>query len=141
MNKTIILNYLAKKFNLKNDNEKAKIFSIEDVIKIAKDIDFIRKSIGHLPKNKRQRLIDLSNLNKIERFVYSSFYNFYMKKKRKESENEEFKGKINAKIIKKYISVYYSNYHFTKSTDKMISKMRHKAYYDFSKNNLKIKGD
>ncbi len=81
MNKTIILNYLAKKFNLKNDNEKAKIFSIEDVIKIAKDIDFIRKSIGHLPKNKRQRLIDLSNLNKIERFVYSSFYNFYMKKK------------------------------------------------------------
>lgn len=133
MNKKVILNFIIKKFQLKKDDiidENIKIFSILDILRIAKDTNFIRKSICHLPKSKKQMLIDLSFLNKIERFVYSSYYNFYMKKDYEIESGNEFNKKLTASIIKNHIKTYYKNYRFTKNTNKMIDKMRHKAYYD-----------
>ncbi|MHB1647032.1 MAG: hypothetical protein ACYCSW_11110 [bacterium] len=135
MNKKVVVNYIFKKFKIKDIHDNKKIFSIEDVLILSNDVIFVRKLIQHLPKKKRTMFIDSAFLSKVERFVYSTFYNFYRQKKHEESENMEFKGKMTAKIIKNYLKTYYSDYRFSKNTNKMINKMRHKAYYDvFIKN-------
>jgi len=126
MNKKVVSNYIAEKFNLKDDiNIDEKIFSVSDILTLAKDINFVRKTIQHLSKQKRQELVNLSHLSKIQRFVYSTYFNFYMKKISNNS-----KKKITAKIIRNYIKTYYPQYKFNQNTNKMINKMRRKAYYD-----------
>jgi len=125
VNKKVISNYISKKFNLKDDiNIDEKIFSVSDILTLAKDINFVRKTIQHLSRQKRQELVNLSHLSKMQRFVYSTYFNFYMKK------TNNSKKKITIKIIRNYIKTYYPQYKFNQNTNKMIYKMRRKAYYD-----------
>ncbi|MHB1545050.1 MAG: hypothetical protein ACYCSB_04755 [bacterium] len=132
MNEKVVLNYIIKKFQLLNDDidENQKIFSIADILRLAKDINFIRKTIQRLDKEKRQKLIDLSHLSKIERFTYSTYFNFYYKKKYEIQSGKVFNKKMTTNMIKNYLKTYYPLYKFNKNTNKMISRMRHKAYYD-----------
>jgi hypothetical protein len=132
MNNEVVKNFIIKKFKLKEDIDKnKKIFSISDLLKLAKNLDFIRKSICHLSKNKQKQLIENANLNKIERFVYSTYYNFYSKKNFELSKNGEFKKKMTSNIVIAYLKTYFKYYRINKNTIKMINAMRHKAYYDF----------
>ncbi len=136
MNKKVVLNYVVKKFKLKKEDDiNKKIFSFEDILRLAKDTNFIRKSICHLTKSKQKELIETSHLNKVERFVYSTYKNFYSKKQYELKKNNEFKKKITTNIIVHYIKTYFVNYKITKNSLKMINKMRHKAFYDAYKNN------
>ena len=136
MNNEVVKNFIIKKFKLKEDIDKnKKIFSISDLLKLAKNLDFIRKSICHLSKNKQKQLIENANLNKIERFVYSTYYNFYSKKNFELSKNGEFKKKMTSNIVIAYLKTYFKYYRINKNTFKMINAMRHKAYYDFNKKN------
>ncbi len=139
MNNEVVRNFIIKKLKLKHDiDERKKIFSMDDVLKLAKNIDFIRKSICHLSKNKQKQLIENANLNKIERFVYSTYYNFYSRKRFELSKDNEFRKKMTLNIVIAYLKTYFKTYKIDKKTIEMINKMRHKAYYDFNKKINKI---
>jgi hypothetical protein len=136
MNDEVVKNFIIKKFKLKGDvDESEKIFSMSDVLKLTKDLDFIRKSICHLSKNKQKQLIENSKLNKIERFIYYTYYNFYSRKEQELKKNNEFKKKMTLNIIISYLKTYFNIHKIDKKTISMISKMRYKAYYDFYKKN------
>jgi hypothetical protein len=136
LNNEVVKNFIIKKFKLKCDiDENKKIFSLSDILKLTKDVNFIRKSVCHLSKNKQKQLIKNAKFNKIERFVYSVYYNFYSNKNFELSKNNEFKKKMKLNIIISYIRTYFKNYRINKNTFKMINAMRHKAYYDFNKKN------
>ena len=134
MNNEVVINYIIKKFKLKNLDENKKIFSLNDILKLARDADFIRKSICHFTKKKQKELIETSRFNKVERFVYNTYKNFYLKKQYELKQNNEFRKKMTLNIIISYLKVYFKIYKINKKTIEMVNKMRHKAYYDvFSK--------
>ena len=87
MNNEVVINYIIKKFKLKNLDENKKIFSLNDILKLARDSDFIRKSICHFTKKKQQEFIETSRFSKVERFVYNTYKNFYLKKQYELEEN------------------------------------------------------
>lgn len=124
----IAANYIKKKFNLACIEEEC--LPIKDVLLLSCDKEYLRRVLRNFTKADRQEFVDRLELGKVERYVYSCYYNFYMQKQKGKDVQE-----INATLIKSYIKLYFKNYHFSKKTGSMILKMRQKAYYSaFRKN-------
>ena len=93
------------------------------------DEEIIRITSKYYQVAERHKLIRTADMGKVERFIYSSYFNHYSKLKKNNAENKPTK-KLLSRHIKNNIKLYRKNYRFPVGFNKLIKKLKNKAYYD-----------
>ena len=117
-----ILKYIQKKgleFPLTKDDLASFIF----------DEEIIRITSKYYPIAKRHKLIRTADMGAVERYIYSSYFNHYSRLKKNKAENKPTKQLL-SRHIKNNIKLYRKNYRFPIGFNKLIKKLKNKAYYD-----------
>ena len=123
-------NYLIKNFvNSRNTDEK--IFSIQDLLLMTQDKEFLKRILRNFSKTERFILINTLFMDRVERYVYGVYFNHYKRRIKNRKEKKPI-SRLSSIDIKNYIRKYFPNYHFRKNinVDKIVKKLKNKAYYD-----------
>ena len=125
-----VKNYLIKTFDdSRNDDEK--IFSIQDILSLSQDKEFLKRILRNFSKKDRDLLMNTLFMSKVERYIYSVYFNHYKKLERNKVLNKPV-NRLPSNDVKSYIKKYFPNFHFRKNinVDKMLNRLKNKAYYD-----------
>ena len=121
-NISLIFKYIQKKgleFPLSKDDSASFIY----------DREIIRITSKHYQVAERHKLIRTADMGKVERYIYSSYFNHYSRLKKNKAENKPTKQLL-SRHIKNNIKLYRKNYRFPIGFNKLIKKLKNKAYYD-----------
>ncbi|MHB1680686.1 MAG: hypothetical protein ACYCTB_09315 [bacterium] len=131
MVKNNIIKYLRLKGITINDDVSIdeKIFSLSDLSKISSDRNYIRSLLTPLTKKDRSLIINTVDMGQVERYIYSTYFNHYSKLKKNNAENKPTKKLLSSRI-KSNVKLYFKNYRFQAGFNKLIKKLKNKAYYD-----------
>lgn len=123
-------NYLIKNF-VNNRNIDEKIFSIQDLLLMTQDKEFLKRILRNFSKTERFILINTLFMDRVERYVYGVYFNHYKRRIKNRKEKKPI-SRLSSIDIKNYIRKYFPNYHFRKNinVDKIVKKLKNKAYYD-----------
>lgn len=125
-----VKNYLIKTFDGSRNDDK-KIFSMQDILSLSQDKEFLKRILRNFSKKDRDLLMNTLFMSKVERYIYSVYFNHYKKLERNKALNEPV-SRLLSNDVKNYIKKYFPNFHFRKNinVDKMLNRLKNKAYYD-----------
>lgn len=128
---------IDKNFNLLSEYIRSKGLSFplskDDLLNFIYDRETYRIISKHFPIGLRNKLISTADMGKVERFIYSSYFNHYTKLKKNTAENKPTK-KLLSRYIKNNVKLYFKNYkfiyRFPVGFNKLMKRLKNKAYYD-----------
>ena len=103
--------------------------SKDDLASFIYDEEIIRITSKHYSIADRYKLIRHADMGAMERFIYSSYFNHHSRLKKNKAENKPTK-KLLSRHIKNNIKLYRKNYRFPVGFNKLMKKLKNKAYYD-----------
>ena len=101
----------------------------DDLASFIFDEEIIRIISKHYSIAKRYKLARTADMGKVERFIYSSYFNHYSRLKKNNAENKPTK-KLLSRHIKNNIKLYRKRYQFPVGFNKLMKKLKNQAYYD-----------
>ncbi|MCL4533345.1 MAG: hypothetical protein M1502_03680 [Deltaproteobacteria bacterium] len=125
-----VKNYVLKKFAGAGIDEKC----LSVVLDLSNDSEFLKRVLRNYSKRSREKFVDRLDMNRIEKYVYSVYFNHYERIKRNKEEGKPV-VRLSSSSVRGYIKTYFKHYKFQKEIKKMIKKLKNKAYYDVFKNN------
>jgi predicted transcriptional regulator len=132
-----LINHLYKKGFLSANNPAHFIEKDEEVIEfivtLMHDREFIRKLLHRYDRKTRVELVLTCDMNKIERFIFMSFFNHFRKEKFAKENGETIKKILAIKTVIANVFIYHPNAHFyytdLKKLWALARKLKAKAYY------------
>ena len=103
--------------------------SKDDLTSFIYDKEVFRIISKYYPIEERYKLVRTADMGKVERFIYSSYFNHYSKLKRNAASGKPVK-KLLSRRVKSNVSLYFKNYRFPAGFNKLMKKLKNKAYYD-----------